>query len=203
MTRSGISYLQSVPTGAQVTGNSEWQPANTPAQDADAMVTQLYKDYADFILSYVTGLLKDRYLAEDVVQETMLRAWRYCDQFSADKGSVRGWLMKVAHNIAVDKIRMRESRPTEVTHNNASLALVEDHADTVLTSLQIRAALARLSPEHRAIVEHVYLNGCTAREAAERLGIPEGTAFSRAFYALRMLRRELGLTQSGTVYRAA
>src|SRR6266705_479733 len=72
---------------------------------ADEVVTQLYKDNGAFILSYVTGLLRDRYLAEDVVQETMLRAWRHCARFSPEKGSVRGWLIRVAHNIAVDKIR--------------------------------------------------------------------------------------------------
>jgi RNA polymerase sigma-70 factor (ECF subfamily) len=98
---------------------------------------------------------------------------------------------------------MRESRPAEVTHSSASLALVEDHADTVLTALQVRSALGRLSPEHRAVIEQMYLKGCTARETAERLGIPEGTAFSRAFYALRALRRELGLARPGTEHQAA
>jgi RNA polymerase sigma-70 factor (ECF subfamily) len=173
------------------------------SHDAEALVTELYSEYGRFILSYVTALLRDRCLAEDVVQETMLRAWRHCGEFSAEKGSVRGWLMKVAHNIAVDRIRMRESRPKEVTHSSASLALVEDSADAVLTTLQVRDALARLSPDHRAVVEQVYLNGRSAREAAELLGIPEGTVFSRAFYAVRTLRRELGLNRSGTVYQAA
>jgi RNA polymerase sigma-70 factor (ECF subfamily) len=182
---------------------AESRPQGISARAAEEMVTQLYKDYGAFILSYVTHLVRDRHLAEDVVQETMLRAWRHCARFSPDKGSVRGWLMKVAHNIAVDKIRMRESRPAEVPHSSASLALVEDHADAILTAVELRNALARLTPDHRAVLEQVYLNGCTAREAAERLGIPEGTAFSRAFYALRMLRRELGLAQPRSVSQAA
>jgi RNA polymerase sigma-70 factor (ECF subfamily) len=164
-----------------------------PGPDADAIVTQLYRDNGAFVLSYVTGLLKDRYLAEDVVQETMLRAWRHCGQFSAEKGSVRGWLIRVAHNVAMDKIRMRRSRPTEVAQDVAPEALVEDHADAVVTALHVRRALARLSPGHREVIEQVYLNGCTAREAAVRLGIPEGTAFSRSYYALRILRQELGV----------
>ncbi len=176
-----------------------------PGEDVEAKVSELYRENGHYVLSYVTDLLRDRHLAEDVVQETMLRAWRHCDEFSPEKGSVRSWLLHVAHNIAVDKIRMRGARPREVMHNSASLAQVQDHADKVVTALQIRAALDRLSPQHRAVVELMYMYGCTAREAAGRLGIPEGTVYSRAFYALRMLRQEIGLTidQSGAVVQAA
>jgi RNA polymerase sigma-70 factor (ECF subfamily) len=112
--------------------------------------------------------------------------------------------MKVAHNIAMDKVRMRRSRPTEVAEDAAPEAgITEDHSDAVLTSLQVRHALARLSPAHRDVLEQIYLNGCTAREAAARLGIPEGTVFSRAHYALRILRRELGPAANPVEYRAA
>jgi RNA polymerase sigma-70 factor (ECF subfamily) len=162
-----------------------------PADEADAMVSQLYRDNGAFVLSYVTGLLKDRYLAEDVVQETMVRAWRHCGQLSAEKGSVRAWLVKVAHNIAMDKIRMRRSRPVEVDLDAVAEALVEDHADAVVTAVHVRRALARLSPGYRDVLEQIYLDGFTVRQAAQRLGIPEGTAFSRLFSGMRILRREL------------
>ena len=72
--------------------------------------------------------------------------------------------------------------------------------------MHVRRALALLSPGHRDVVEQVYLNGCTAREAAARLGIPEGTVFSRAYYALRILRRELAAESAesaGSRHRAA
>src|SRR5258708_24601886 len=192
MTKPGTPCVQSIPAADVAADDPEWAPESISAHDAEEMVTQLYKDNGAFILSYVTDLLRDRYLAEDVVQETMLRAWRHCARFSPEKGSVRGWLIRVAHNIAVDKIRMRQSRPAEVAQYGSSLALVKDHADGVLTALQLRAALARLSPAPRVVVEQVYLNGRTAREAADLLGIPEGTVFSRAYYALRQLRRDLG-----------
>jgi RNA polymerase sigma-70 factor (ECF subfamily) len=168
------------------------QLRSVPASDAESVVNELYKDNGAFILSYVTGLLRDRHLAEDVVQETMLRAWRHCGEFSSDKGSVRGWLIRVAHNIAMDKIRMRRSRPVEVDQDAVPDAPVKDHADAVVTALQVRDALARLSPGYRDVLEQVYLNGFTAREAARRLGIPAGTAFSRSHYALRLLRQDLG-----------
>lgn len=180
------------------------QPAPSGGSDPAQIVASLYADSGAFVLTYVSGLLKDRHLAEDVVQETMLRAWQHCDQFSAEKGSVRGWLMRVAHNIAMDKLRMRRSRPTEVAEDTIPDAgVTEDHSDTVLTALQVEHALGRLSPGHRAVLEQIYLNGCTAREAAVRLGIPEGTVFSRAYYALRILRRELGPAAEAAGDRAA
>jgi RNA polymerase sigma-70 factor, ECF subfamily len=159
---------------------------------ADVVVAGLYREYGGFVLGYVTGLLGDRFLAEDVVQETMLRAWRHCGELSAERGSVRGWLVRVAHNVAMDMVRMRRSRPAEVAEGGGPEPVVADHADAVVTAVQVRGALGRLSASHRAVIEEIYLNGCTAREAAARLGIPEGTAFSRSFYALRVLRAELG-----------
>jgi RNA polymerase sigma-70 factor (ECF subfamily) len=202
MTDPSTPVLQSVSSaghGSRDTTNGDvFGPATTmdPAA-ADAAVRTLYKENAAFVLSYVTGLLGDRHLAEDVVQETMLRAWRHCGHFSAEKGSVRGWLLRVAHNIAMDKLRMRRSRPVEVAENSGPEPSVADHAETVVTALHIQQVLTRLSPGHRSVIEQVYMNGLTAAEAAAVLGIPEGTVFSRAYYALRVLRRELGLPPGG------
>jgi RNA polymerase sigma-70 factor, ECF subfamily len=190
------------PSASEVASVSEAlalvRDAGPDGPDGDDLITTLHANYRSFVHGYVTGLLADRHLAEDVVQETMIRAWQYRDQFRAEKGSVRGWLMKVAHNIAMDKIRMRRSRPPEVAEDAAPDALAaEDHADAVVTSLLVRRALARLSPGHRAVIEEIYLNGCTAREAVARLGIPEGTVFSRSYYALRKLRQELSDLEQG------
>jgi RNA polymerase sigma-70 factor, ECF subfamily len=202
MTDPGMPVLQSVSGTGH--GSHDTIDARTPGAAgtadpwvADAAVRSFYQENAPFVLSYVTGLLGDRHLAEDVVQETMLRAWRHCGRFSAEKGSVRGWLLRVAHNIAMDKLRMRRSRPIEVAETSAPEPHVEDHAEAVVTALHIRQVLARLSPGHRNVIEQVYLNGLTAAEAAVVLGIPEGTVFSRAYYGLRMLRRELGLPPGG------
>jgi len=204
MTESGALRPRPVPVWEDTVGHRPPHLAPGPGTDPEDIIAGLYADSGAFVLSYVYSLLKDRHLAEDVMQETMLRAWQHCGQFSAEKGSVRGWLMKVAHNIAMDKVRMRRSRPTEVAEDAAPEAgATEDHSDAVLTALQVRHALARLSPAHRDVLEQVYLNGCTAREAAARLGIPEGTVFSRAYYALRILRRELDPATDAAEHHAA
>ena len=179
-------------------GAGAWAWASGPADAedpgrADAALRIIYQKNAPGLLSYVTGLLGDRYLAEDVVQETMLRVWRHRGQFSAEKGSVQGWLVRVAHNIAMDKLRMRRARPTEVADSSAPEPQVADHADAVVTALHIQQMLARLSPGQRNVIEQVYLNGLTAAETAALLGIPEGTVFSRVHNSLRLLRQELGM----------
>jgi RNA polymerase sigma-70 factor (ECF subfamily) len=197
MTQTCARQLRTAPSDLATPDDPKTREHSEPGVDAEAVVIRLYRENGAFVLSYVTRLLQDRQLAEDVVQETMLRAWRHCGQFSEQKGSVRGWLIKVAHNVAMDKIRMRKSRPAEVAEDAAPEALVADHADIVVTALQVRDALARLSPAHRAVIEEIYLNGHTAREAAVQLGIPEGTVFSRSYYALRILRQELGAPGRG------
>lgn len=82
------------------------------ATDPHALLSTLYADYGPALQAYVTRLLSDPHQAEDVIQETMLRAWRNADVLVPERGSVAGWLMRVAHNIAVDKIRARKARPT-------------------------------------------------------------------------------------------
>jgi RNA polymerase sigma-70 factor, ECF subfamily len=197
MVQPCVRQLRSVARDLAVPGVPVACGDGIPGQDAEVFVTWLYGEYGAFVLSYVTRLLGDRQLAEDVVQETMLRAWRHYGQLSAERGSVRGWLVKVAHNVAMDKVRMRRSRPVEVAEDAAPEAPVGDHADAVVAGLVVREALGRLSPAHRAVIVEMYLHGHTAREAAARLGIPEGTVFSRSYYALRILRRELGAGAAG------
>lgn len=133
----------------------------------------------------------DRHAAEDVVQETWVRAWRNVDRMTEHHGSVRGWLMRVAHNIAVDQHRGRRARPTEVELPDQDLeyAAVQPPADDeVETRVVVGAILDRLSPVHRDTLVEVYYADRTAAGAAKKLGVPAGTVKSRLFNALRALR---------------
>ncbi|MGV9298890.1 MULTISPECIES: sigma-70 family RNA polymerase sigma factor [Amycolatopsis] len=156
----------------------------------EALVRALFEEHGRAMLAYATRLLGDRAAAEDVVQEALVRAWRSPDSLVNGRGSVRGWLLTVVRNLVIDRFRAKEARPQEVAESPASGPVERDHADQVVDSMVVLAALDGLSPEHREVLEQMYLQGRSVAEAAERLGIPPGTVKSRSYYGLRALREE-------------
>jgi RNA polymerase sigma-70 factor (ECF subfamily) len=141
------------------------------------------------LLAYVTRLVDgDVARAEDITQETFVRAWRQIDRLTPEYGSVNGWLHRVAYNLAMDGYRRRLSRPTEVVLEHPDIAVRNDYSENVVTSMAVEQMLSSMWPEHRAVLVEVYLNDRSVAQAALILGIPVGTVKSRLFYALRRLR---------------
>jgi RNA polymerase sigma-70 factor (ECF subfamily) len=161
----------------------------------EMLVRALYAEHAGALLRYVLRMTDgDRQRAEDIVQETLLRAWQHPEAI-ADRPA-RPWLYAVARNLAVDAHRARRTRPHEVGEAALHLVAVPDSADRMLQSWAVAEALATLGPDHRRVLLETYYRGRTVAEAAEVLGVPQGTVKSRAYYALRALRlalEELGL----------
>ena len=156
----------------------------------------LYDGHAPVLLAYALRLTDgDRNRAEDIVQETLLRAWRNLDRLDEDTGPVRPWLFTVAQHLAIDAHRARRARPPEV--GDAALALVPelDQVEGTLDRIIIADALDALSQDHRAVIIETYYRGRTVVEAAGVLGIPPGTVKSRCYYALRALK--LALAERG------
>ena len=160
--------------------------------DQAALMRQLHDEHAGALWNYCLGLTgQDRARAEDVVQETLLRAWRSFSVLDESQGSVRGWLFTVARNIVIDELRTKRSRLEFAVAEPPEIAHPDDHNDQLLLSWVVADALTRLSTEHRAVLLECYYRGASVAEAAGRLGVPEGTVKSRTHYALRALRRAL------------
>jgi RNA polymerase sigma-70 factor (ECF subfamily) len=158
-------------------------------QSYEQRLSQIVNTHRPALLAYTTRLVGgDTARAEDVVQETFVRAWSRIDRLTPDRGSVNGWLRKVAFNVAVDGHRMRRVRPAEVELDHPDLTAPGDHAEDVLRALMVEKMLDSIWPEHRAVLVEVYLNDRTTAQAAAVLGIPLGTVKSRLYYALRALR---------------
>jgi RNA polymerase sigma-70 factor (ECF subfamily) len=172
---------------------------STKPGDADALVEDLYGRYWRYLVNYISQRLSDPHQAEEIVQETMLRAWRHADKLDPEQGSVKAWLCRVAHNIMVDRIRHKRARPAEVDETTApqDAYLRADHSSDVVSSVDVQRAIARLQPGHRAVLYLVYFAGRTCAEAAVMLGVPVGTVHSRLHYALRHLRAIFGHNRAG------
>lgn len=158
----------------------------------EALVRAVYDEHGRALMAYATRLLGgDRVGAEDVVQETLVRAWRNPEVLTNGKGSTRGWLLTVTRNIVTDRIRARASRPQEVPEAPDRPPVARDHADAVAASVTVLSALEGLSADHRGVLDQIYFQGRSLGEAATALGIPAGTVKSRSYYALRALREKL------------
>ncbi len=155
------------------------------------LLRALHDQHAAALQNFVVHLTNgDRGRAEDVVQETLLRAWRNPRVLDQSQGSARAWLFTVARRIVIDDWRSRRSRPELVTAEPPEQR-VDDPSARIVDRALIDTAVRQLSSEHRAVLQECYLRGASVAEAAETLGIPPGTVKSRTHYALHALRAAL------------
>ncbi|MDH2391695.1 MULTISPECIES: sigma-70 family RNA polymerase sigma factor [Streptomyces] len=164
-----------------------WSRGRRSSTD-EALIRSLYEEHGNALLAYATRLTGDRGAAEDVVQETLIRAWRHSESLVNGKGSVRGWLLTVARNIVTDRYRAKAARPAEVAESPTTGPVAEDHAEAVVDSMAVLGALDQLTAEHRDVLVELYFREHTVAETAQALGIPAGTVKSRSHYALKALR---------------
>ncbi|OHV60557.1 sigma-70 family RNA polymerase sigma factor [Pseudofrankia sp. BMG5.36] len=156
----------------------------------------LVRDCGPALERYVSRLLPgDPGRTEDIVQETFLRAWRHADLLTGltcDE-ELRRWLFRVAHNVAVDWLRRRATRPLELTDNLPVLSdpAGQDQLEAVLLRLILATALETLSAPQRATLVHLHWLDRSHAEVAAALGIPTGTVKSRHHVAVRELRTAL------------
>ena len=160
-------------------------------------LAELYDRYGRLAYSLIVRVVRDGALAEDLVQETFLRVWNRAQGFDAQRGALGPWLLAVARNRAIDYLRSASGRERnaleleEVDHPS----LYTDMERDILASdkaRMIRAALEKLAPNQREVIELAYFEGLTQTEMAERMGQPLGTVKTWVRTALKNLREQFG-----------
>jgi len=166
--------------------------AGLGAGDADLAIA-FVRRFQQLVFGVAVTVIGDRGAAEDVAQQAFERAWRHALVYDSRRGSVRGWLSTIAHNLAVDVIRARSATPVDPADLSAVLTAVTDETPerSVVASESaagLRRALAGLPEEQAKAVAMAGIYGMTAREISESEGIPLGTAKTRIRYGMQKLR---------------
>lgn len=195
--RTGIEVARGDQNAARDAHEAALMDRIAAGADGGAALREMHARYAGPVGALGLRLLGDRGLAEELVQETLLRLWRSAGGFDPARGSARTYLFTIARRAAVDLRRRRAMRPLElladagVTEAGPELGAVEDTGEALLTALDLRDAVSRLSPAHREVIELGYRHDLTQAEIARRLDLPLGTVKTRSHSALMALRRRL------------
>ncbi len=172
------------------------RPRTDPREES---LRALYDSHAPVLMAYALRLTDgDRTRAEDLVQETLLRAWRNLDRLEGNGGRVRPWLFTVAQRVAIDAHRARRARPAEVGDGMLAALPGLDQVDAALDRIVVTEALDSLSAEHRAVIVETYYRGRSVAEAAQALGVPAGTVKSRCSRGRARLAVSLGHLRNRT-----
>lgn len=160
-------------------------------QSRDAF-TYLYNNYSAVLYGVVRKVVYDEQTAQDVLQEVFVKIWNNIDRFDAAKGRIYTWMLNIARNAAIDKLRskgeiMKGKIQTgeDVVYNVQEQLNTEQQTDTI----GLRKLVAELKPEYQAIVNLAYFKGFTLDEISKTLEIPLGTVKTRMRAAMQLLRQ--------------
>ena len=168
------------------------------AGDEDAF-RGLFRRFAPNAQALAQRIVRQPFLAEEIVQEVFLAVWRRPEGYEPERGSVKSWLMGMVHHRAVDAVRREEAQRRRAEEAlPEALELDDDPSITVVEELDapqerkaVRGALLELPEEQRRVLELMYFGGMSQSQISEQLSLPLGTVKSRTLLGMRRLRSAL------------
>lgn len=158
-------------------------------QQDQAAVGELYDAYNGALYGVVLRIVQSPELAQQVLQDTFVKAWRNAASYDAAKGRLFTWLLNIARNTAIDATRTAHYQHSRKTDNLDNL-VHQPGGNTLNTDvLGVREVVNTLDDKYKSLIELVYFQGYTQEEAAEETGIPLGTIKTRLRYAIGELRK--------------
>ena len=183
--------------GHQATGPArDSQLVRAVAEGDDHAFRQLFLSYGPVAKALALRVVRQAFMAEEIVQEVFLALWRDPAAYSEQRGSFRSWLMSAVHHRAVDAVRHEEAhrRRAQLEPVTQEQDIGESFAEddqAARTRAVLRASLERIPQEQRQVLESMYFEGKTQARIAEDLGVPLGTVKSRTLLGMRRLRAML------------
>jgi len=152
----------------------------------------LYDMYSSSLFGVIVRIVNDEALAEDILQDTFVKIWNSFSSYSTEKGRLFTWMVNIARNLAIDKIRSKDFKnQTKNQELENNVTFIDEQRNTVYKPelLGVRDLVEQLKPEQKSILDLVYFKGYTHVEAADELGVPLGTIKTRLRMAITQLRK--------------
>lgn len=155
-------------------------------------IEALYDMYSSSLFGVIVRIVNDTALAEDILQDTFVKIWNSFSSYSTEKGRLFTWMVNIARNLAIDKIRSKDFKnqgKNQDIENN--VAFIDEQRNAVYKPelLGVKELVEGLKPEQKSILDLVYFKGYTHVEAADELGVPLGTVKTRLRMAIIQLRK--------------
>lgn len=150
----------------------------------------LYDHYAPSLMGIIVRIVRNNYIAEEVLQQSMLKAWNNISAYNDNRGTLFTWLATIARNAAIDQIRLKSHQNhgrNESLDANVQLGFVSSPTDAMDTN----RLLQNLDEKYKSVIDLIYLQGHTQNSAAQLLEIPLGTVKTRVKHGIDLLRKEL------------
>jgi RNA polymerase sigma-70 factor (ECF subfamily) len=153
----------------------------------------LYTNYSSALYGVVYRILQTEDAAADVMQETFVKIWKKIDSFDENKGRLYTWMLNIARNTAIDKVRKlkREGRVEIQTFENFVGNSTIHQTTMSVDHLGVKEVVEQLDEEYKVIIDYLYFGGYTQQEVSDELNIPLGTVKTRARTAMKKLRKIL------------
>lgn len=152
-------------------------------------INLLYEYYADTLFGVIKKIIKDDDVAQDVLQETFVKIWRYSKKYDASKAKLFTWLYRIAYNTAIDKVRSLKSKNGKEVQIETSSVYKITSNELNQDVLDIKKHLNTLDEKYQIVINALFFEGMTQQEASEELEIPLGTIKSRLKIGLRELKK--------------
>jgi RNA polymerase sigma factor (sigma-70 family) len=152
----------------------------------------LYDMYSASLYGVIFRIVGEETLAEDILQETFVKIWHSFSSYSTEKGRLFTWMVNIARNLSIDKVRSKDFRNQNKNQEiENTVNLIDEQKNTTYKPelLGIKDLVQTLRPEQKSILDLVYFKGYTHVEVADELGIPLGTVKTRLRMAIQELRK--------------
>lgn len=166
-------------------------------RDKDPKVFEyLYDNYSSAIFGVIIGIVRDNEVAEDLQQEVFLKIWQKITYYDETKGRIYTWMVNLARNTCIDKIRSKgfnkKSKTNSIDNSVSGVGFQNQHSTEMFVDhIGMESALKTLRHPYRTLIDMVYFQGYTQADIADELDIPLGTVKTRLRKAILELRSKL------------